>query len=132
MEEIKHLTLIVKAGVRWCFDGDEEIKIKAWLENLVTDMGMNIMDGPFCTYLERKGLKGWTATIHIETSHIVIHSWEEKYPVRIDLHVYTCGKMNVPVIRKALDVFEIINDQFEYILLDIEDEFKILPIEFEQ
>ena len=59
------------------------------VKNLIDQIGMKILMGPFAKYCEMQGNRGLTVATIIETSHIVMHSWDEKIPANIQLDVYT-------------------------------------------
>jgi len=61
------------------------------IQTLIDRIGMKVLMGPFAKYIEMKGNRGLTVAAIIETSHIVLHSWDETDPALIQLDVYTCG-----------------------------------------
>ena len=61
------------------------------IQTLIDRIGMKVLMGPFAKYVEMKGNRGLTVAAIIETSHIVLHSWDETDPALIQLDVYTCG-----------------------------------------
>ena len=61
------------------------------IQTLIDRIGMKVLMGPFAKYVEMKGNRGLTVATIIETSHIVLHSWDETDPALIQLDVYTCG-----------------------------------------
>jgi len=50
-----------------------------------------VLMGPFAKYVEMKGNRGLTVAAIIETSHVVLHAWDEQEPGLLQLDVYTCG-----------------------------------------
>ena len=72
--------------------------VRDWLKSLVNDLGMKIMMGPIAGYSPVEGNRGLTAAVVIETSHIVLHVWDEEQPAMMQLDVYTCGELNPDVI----------------------------------
>jgi S-adenosylmethionine/arginine decarboxylase-like enzyme len=48
-----------------------------WMRDFVESIGMKILMGPFAKYLDIPGNRGLTVAAIIETSHIVLHSWDE-------------------------------------------------------
>ena len=119
---IYHKHLLVNAKInKPLFDEDEA---KEFLVNLVKDIDMKILQGPFVTYLDVAGNRGMTAVVMIETSHIAFHIWDEMAPCLLQFDLYTCGTLDT---YKAL---EIIQKQFkpefmEYVLFDRENGFVI-------
>jgi S-adenosylmethionine/arginine decarboxylase-like enzyme len=61
------------------------------IQTLIDRIGMKVLMGPFAKYVEMEGNRGLTVAAIIETSHIVLHSWDETDPALIQLDVYTCG-----------------------------------------
>lgn len=61
------------------------------IQTLIDRIGMKVLMGPFAKYVEMEGNRGLTVATIIETSHIVLHSWDETDPALIQLDVYTCG-----------------------------------------
>ena len=51
-----------------------------FLTNLVNQIDMKIIRGPFASYVDKDGNKGLTAIVMIETSHIAFHIWDEVDP----------------------------------------------------
>lgn len=119
---IYHKHLLVNAKInRPLFDEDEA---SAFLRNLVEEIDMKILQGPFVTYLDVAGNRGMTGVVMIETSHIAFHIWDEVAPCLLQFDLYTCGTLDKD---KAL---EIIRDKFkpeflEYVLFDRENGFVI-------
>lgn len=89
-----------------------------WCTDLVEKMGMNLLIPPQAVYLDRKGLRGWTIICVIETSHIVIHVWDEPTPVLAQFDVYTCGSLDTQVVFDHLEQFGI--KRIDYLLIDRE------------
>ena len=116
---LQHKHLIVRAEInKPPFDVTQ---IGEWLAKLVDDLGMKIMMGPIAGYSPVEGNRGLTAAVVIETSHIVLHAWDEDDPAMLQLDVYTCGCLDPKVIWKAMEVFE--PTHIDYKLLDRETKF---------
>lgn len=100
MKEIKHRHLIIRAHV------DNPITTsfltKVWLQELVTKIDMKLLDcmthNPISGYCEEPGLRGITGVILIETSHIVIHIWDEPKPALTQIDVYSCADFDIDVV----------------------------------
>ena len=73
-------------------------ELKKWLRQLVHDIGMHRIGGPFVRYVDATGNKGLTAVVMIETSHIALHIWEEGEQPYFRFDLYTCG----PLKHKAV------------------------------
>jgi hypothetical protein len=80
-------------------------KVIEWLTQLVSDIDMNIIQGPYSSYVTKEGNRGLTATVMIETSHIALHVWDEETPALIQFDLYTCSTLPVPKVIESLDAF---------------------------
>lgn len=89
-----------------------------WFKHLVSYIGMKILAGPIVVYLDTPGNRGMTIAGIIETSHIVMHSWDESAPAIIQLDVYSCAPFEVSSVIYMLQEFDPI--KIEYKLLDRE------------
>lgn len=116
---LEHKHIIVRAEVnKPPFD---EAWISDWLAQLVDDLGMKIMMGPIAGYSPVVGNRGLTVAVVIETSHIVLHAWDEEDPAMLQLDVYTCSHLDPDVVLRALQVFEPVH--VDYKILDRESKF---------
>jgi S-adenosylmethionine/arginine decarboxylase-like enzyme len=108
-----HKHLIVRAEVN---DPpvDESWAIQ-WISKLTKDIGMNILLGPFARYLDVPGNRGLTVATIIETSHIVMHVWDEDKPSMLQLDVYTCGPLDTEIIFNAINEFEPVHLEYKYL-----------------
>ncbi len=99
----------------------DTVKMEDWLRTLVENLDMKILIGPFAAYSEMVGNRGLTVGAIIETSHVVLHAWDEEHPYMLQLDVYSCSHVNPAVIWKALDEFEPTN--IDYKFLNRKDKF---------
>ena len=116
---MKHKHLIARAEISnppIC-----EQTITDWASNLIRDIGMKIMMGPYVKYCDMEGNRGFTCVTIIETSHVAIHIWDEQSPKLMQLDVYTCGELDTRIVFDALDKFDPVKIDFKY--LDRENEF---------
>lgn len=90
-----------------------------WLKDLVADLDMKILQGPFSSYVSQPGNMGLTAVVMIETSHIAFHVWDEQDPALLQLDIYTCGSLDVEKALKDIDKFFDL-DSFEFVVYDRE------------
>ena len=98
-----HKHLIVRAELDKCPDDPD--MVHAWLENLVDLIGMRIMMGPMVGRLaDMPGNIGTTGVVIIETSHIVVHFWEEIGMMQLD--VYSCSEFDKQTVFDQLTQFE--------------------------
>ncbi len=82
---------------------------------------MKILHGPVSVYCNKLGNRGITAFAIIETSHIVLHTWDEDTPATLQLDVYTCSELEVDLVVKALSIFQPL--KLDYKFLDREHGF---------
>ena len=94
------------------------------VKNLIELIGMKILMGPYAKYCTMIGNRGLTVAAIIETSHIVMHSWDESNPALIQLDVYTCGPFEKQVVFDWLKQFQPIRIQYKY--LDREVDLKTI------
>ena len=87
-----HKHLIIRAEVNRPITGEKEIK--KWLRNLVKKIDMNIIKGPYASYVSKKGNRGITGIVMIETSHIAMHVWDETSPALVQCDVYSCAEFS--------------------------------------
>lgn len=108
-----HKHLIVRAEV---LDPPKDPSwAESWVKELVEKIGMKIMLGPYAKYSTMVGNRGLTVVSIIETSHVVLHSWDESSPGLIQLDVYTCGPFTPEIIFEELKVFGPIKVEYKYL-----------------
>ena len=110
---MKHKHLIIRAEVS--NPPRYEQNIIDWTKNLIQDIGMNILLGPYATYCDKSGNKGFTCATIIETSHVVVHTWDEKRPCLVQLDVYTCSELDPQTVFDALDRWDPIKIDYKYL-----------------
>lgn len=110
---MKHKHLIVRAEVS--NPPRYEENIVDWTKNLIRDIGMKIMMGPYAKYCTLVGNKGYTCITVIETSHVAIHIWDEPSPKLIQLDVYTCSDLDINTIFDALEKFDPVKIDYKYL-----------------
>ncbi len=119
---IYHKHLLVNAKVRNPIATEQEGI--DFLTNLVNNIDMKIIKGPFASYVDKEGNKGLTAIVMIETSHIAFHIWDETDPGLIQFDLYTCGRLE---LDKVISIFKETFDvaSLDYVLFDREHGFKV-------
>tara|TARA_B100001057_G_C22527950_1_gene824601 strand:- start:63 stop:524 length:462 start_codon:yes stop_codon:yes gene_type:complete len=85
------------------------------VKDLIDKIGMKILMGPYAKYCTMVGNRGLTVAAIIETSHVVMHSWDENAPALIQLDVYTCGPFDKSIVFKWLKQFQPTNVKFKYL-----------------
>lgn len=104
--ELIHKHLLIRATVK--NSPGKDFDLSAALKQLVNDIDMKIMTGPYSAYCDNEGNRGWSGTCIIETSHIAIHCWDEPNPNVIQLDVYSCREFDLSVVEKWMQQFGII------------------------
>jgi len=99
-------------------------EIDLWIKALVEKIGMKILMGPYAVYSEMENNRGLTVVAIIETSHIVLHTWDECTPGLMQLDVYTCSELNINNVFDAVQEFE--PSKIEYTYIDRENGLTLL------
>lgn len=121
---IYHKHLLINAKVDTPIRKEEEAI--EFLENLVKRIDMKIIKGPFAHFVDNdaEGNSGLTALVMIETSHIAFHIWDQVNPGLLQFDLYTCGKLDLEEVLKAIrERFNIVSA--DYVLYDRENGFEI-------
>jgi S-adenosylmethionine/arginine decarboxylase-like enzyme len=110
-EEHKHL--IVRAEVKK--PPVDPLWATNWLTTLVQKIGMKILMGPYATYCSVPGNAGLTAAVIIETSHIVLHVWDEDEIAELQFDLYSCSSLNIQDIFDELAQFDLVKLEYKYL-----------------
>lgn len=102
----------------------DEAFIKQWMENLVHEIDMKIIQGPYTAYVTKEGNRGLTAIVMIETSHIALHVWDEENPGMIQFDLYTCSTLPVQDVIDNLKLNLGLKD-YSYMVIERENGFDI-------
>jgi S-adenosylmethionine/arginine decarboxylase-like enzyme len=111
-KELVHKHLLIKAEVQNP-PKDEEQTI-SWMKKLINKINMNILAGPYSSKVSKKGNKGLSGVAIIDTSHISIHTWDEKNPALIQLDVYSCKEFKKSDVIDCLDEFKPVTVEYKY------------------
>jgi S-adenosylmethionine/arginine decarboxylase-like enzyme len=103
---------------------DEEF-LRRWLEKFIEEIGMKVMMGPYVKYSHMIGNRGITGAAIIETSHIVMHVWDEPDPALLQFDVYSCGEFDPETICNKIKK-DFNTTKIEYKFLDREHNLKEL------
>jgi S-adenosylmethionine/arginine decarboxylase-like enzyme len=77
---------------------------------------MKVFIGPYAKYCDMQGNKGLTVMAVIETSHIVMHVWDEVNPALIQLDIYSCGDFDEhDVCKKISKDFDLSKIEYKYL-----------------
>ena len=109
-----HKHLIVRAeAIRPPVD---ETILKDWLFDFIESINMKVLMGPFVKYHNVPGNRGITGAAIIETSHIVMHVWDEPHPALMQFDVYSCGEFDPKQIcNKITEDFDIRKIEYKYL-----------------
>ena len=113
-----HKHLIVRAEI-YRPPMDEKF-LTSWLNEFIEKIGMKVMMGPYVKYSNMVGNRGITGAAIIETSHIVMHIWDEVSPALMQFDVYSCGEFNPETICNKIDEDFAVH-KIEYKFLDREN-----------
>ena len=123
MPEHKHL--IIRATVYEPMSTEKELK--KWLKDLVKIIDMNIIKGPYASYVSKEGNCGVTGIVMIETSHIAIHIWDETTPALVQCDVYSCAEFQQGEVIMHLGKMK--PKKIEYMMVDRSKEISCEPIQ---
>ena len=121
-----HKHLIIRAEVN--HPPMTEKYIRLWLRKLVKKIDMEIIKGPYASYVTKGGNRGVTGVVMIETSHIAIHVWDEERPALVQCDVYSCAEFSSNEVLAEFIPFDVV--KIDHILLDRASEINAgrLPI----
>ena len=120
-EVLVHKHLIVRAEA--VKPPTDEQYLKDWLHNFIDSINMKVLMGPYVIYHNVPGNRGITGVAIIETSHIVMHVWDEPSPALMQFDVYSCGAFDPEdICKKIKKDFDIV--KMEYKFLDRDTELK--------
>jgi len=120
-----HKHLIIRAESKRPPKSEEEMV--NWMNEFVNSIGMKVLMGPYAKYLDFPGNRGLTVAAIIETSHIVMHVWDEPHPALMQFDVYSCGEFDENnICRKIAKDFDLSKIEYKYLnretgLTDISD-----------
>jgi S-adenosylmethionine/arginine decarboxylase-like enzyme len=123
MEVLVHKHLIIRAEAKNP-PVDENI-LTEWFKKFIEEIGMKVMMGPYVKYSHMVGNRGITGAAIIETSHIVMHVWDEPDPALIQFDVYSCGEFDPETICEKIKK-DFNTTKIEYKFLDREHDLKEL------
>ena len=95
--------------------------LTTWLQDFIKYINMKVLMGPYVIYHDVPGNRGITGAAIIETSHIVMHVWDEPSPALMQFDVYSCGEFDAEQICRLIQRdFEI--TKIDYKFLDREND----------
>ena len=99
--------------------------LRKWFQKFINEIGMKVMMGPYIKYSHMVGNRGITGAAIIETSHIVMHVWDEPDPALLQFDVYSCGEFDPETICNKIKK-DFNTTKIEYKFLDREHDLKEL------
>ena len=109
-----HKHLIIRAEVN--HPPMTEKYVRLWLRNVVKKIDMNIIKGPYASYVSKEGNRGVTGVVMIETSHIAIHVWDEPSPALVQADVYSCAEFSSNEVLAEFMPMDVV--KIDHLLLD--------------
>ena len=86
------------------------------MNDLIAKIDMKLMQGPHISYIDQEGNRGITCMALIETSHIVLHIWDEQEPGLFQLDVYSCKHFDLDIVISSLkESFSIKKLQYKFL-----------------
>lgn len=122
LQELDHKHILLYASVK--SPPKDPDKVKDWFLRLIKAIDMNVVISPQVVNLQTPGNEGITGVVTIETSHSSIHVWETAKVPFIQFDLYSCKSFNVETVLQMFMEFE--PYFFEYMLVDRNEEFKII------
>ena len=101
----------------------DTIYLTNWFKEFINSINMKVLMGPYVIYHDVPGNRGITGAAIIETSHIVMHVWDEISPALMQFDVYSCGEFNAEEICKKI-TRDFIIEKIDYKFLDRENDLK--------
>ena len=117
----KHKHLIIRAEVNSPPISEKEIK--KWLRNVVKKIDMNIIKGPYASYVTKEGNRGVTGVVMIETSHIAMHVWDEERPALVQCDVYSCAEFSGNEVLAEFVPMDVV--KMDHIMIDRGNEINV-------
>lgn len=119
-----HLHLIVKGHFT---NPPKEVNVlNDWFIRLVEKVRMVVVAGPTSVYVNEEGNEGLTGTVTLATSHSSIHIWDALETPMFQFDIYSCSCFTPEEVLGHLNEFDLIS--YEYILIDRNDEMKVIEI----
>jgi S-adenosylmethionine/arginine decarboxylase-like enzyme len=114
--QLDHKHLVLRAEVDNCPAEESLHEILEWMKSLIKKIDMKLMQGPSVSYVDQLGNRGTTCMALIETSHIVIHIWDEPNPGLIQLDIYSCKEFKLDIVMNHIkQYFNVLNMQYKFL-----------------
>tara|TARA_Y100000591_G_scaffold14284_1_gene10828 strand:- start:77 stop:460 length:384 start_codon:yes stop_codon:yes gene_type:complete len=113
---LDHKHLLLRAEVNNCPSEPQLSLVLIWMKKLIKSIDMNLLQGPNIAYIDQLGNRGITCMALIETSHIVLHIWDEQDPGIFQLDVYSCKSFDVNIVVDCLkNDFDVAKIEYKYL-----------------
>ena len=113
---LDHKHLLLRAEVNNCPSEPQLSLVLIWMKKLIKSIDMNLLQGPNIAYIDQPGNRGITCMALIETSHIVLHIWDEQDPGIFQLDVYSCKSFDVNIVVDCLkNDFDVAKIEYKYL-----------------
>lgn len=122
---LKHEHLLVRAELENAVR-DQQI-VENWLTMLIGAISMEILSGPFSIYSTMPGNTGITAGAILSTSHVMLHTFEDDENTVLQLDLYSCSWIDVPLVLEKINEF-FRPFKIEYKFLDREHELREVQV----
>lgn len=113
MKPLVHKHVIIRAEV--LDPPTDETLASSAVKDLIERIGMKLLMGPYAKYVTVQGNRGLTVAAIIETSHVVMHTWDECDPALVQLDVYTCGPFDPKIVFDWLQQYNPTKVDHKYI-----------------
>ena len=113
---VDHKHLLIRAEVNNCPMRENLGYVLDWMQSLIAKIDMKLMHGPNISYVDQEGNRGITCMALIETSHIVLHIWDEQKPGLFQLDVYSCKPFDLNIVIKHLkNSYDVTKLQYKFL-----------------
>ena len=114
--KLDHKHLLLRAEVNNCPSERDLSIVLSWMKQLISTINMKLLQGPNISYVDQLGNRGITCMALIETSHIVLHIWDETDPGIFQLDVYSCKSFDINLVIKCLsDAFDVTKIEHKFL-----------------
>ncbi len=114
--KLDHKHLLLRAEVNNCPSEKDLSLVLSWMKRLISTINMKLLQGPNISYVDQLGNRGITCMALIETSHIVLHIWDETDPGIFQLDVYSCKSFDINLVIKCLsDSFDVTKIEHKFL-----------------
>ena len=114
--KLDHKHLLLRAEVNNCPSEKDLSLVLSLMKRLISTINMKLLQGPNISYVDQLGNRGITCMALIETSHIVLHIWDETDPGIFQLDVYSCKSFDINLVIKCLsDSFDVTKIEHKFL-----------------